>query len=276
MSQAEHNPNPKLGLKTQELAAAVSSSRYVVAFSGAGISTESGIPDFRGPQGIWTKMRPIELQEFLRDPAARREYWRRKIESWPRMRDAEPNAGHRALARLYEAGYLQTMVTQNIDGLHQKAGIPEDRVIELHGSNAHIACLQCRRRFEWVEVLPFFEGNPPPSTDCPRCEDCGGWLKPATISFGQAMPEEETRRAFSEAGRADLLIAVGTSLQVFPAAGIPGETRRHGGKVAIINNQPTALDHEADIIVRGASGEILSALADGLSGSDKIEEGRND
>ncbi len=272
MSQAEHNPDPKLGLKTQELTALVSSSRYLVTFSGAGISTESGIPDFRGPRGIWSKMRPIELQEFLRDPAARREYWRRKIESYPRMRDAEPNDGHRALARLFDAGYLKMMITQNIDGLHQKAGIPDDRVIELHGSNAHIACLQCRRRFEWEEVLPFFEGNPAPSTECPRCEECGGWLKPATISFGQAMPEEETRKAFAEAGRADLLITVGTSLQVYPAAGIPGETRRHGGKVAIINNQPTALDKEADLIVRGAAGEILSALADGLSGSEQNEE----
>ena len=272
MSQAKYNLDPQLAQKIEELAALVGSSRYLVAFSGAGISTESGIPDFRGPQGIWTKMRPIELQEFLRDPAARREYWRRKIESYPQMRDAEPNTGHKALARLFDAGYIKTMITQNIDGLHQKAGIPDDRVIELHGSNAHIACLQCRKRFEWEEVLPFFDRNPAPSTDCPCCEDCGGWLKPATISFGQAMPEEETRRAFSEAGRADLLIAVGTSLQVYPAAGIPGETRRHGGKVAIINNQATALDHEADIIIRGASGEILLALADGLTGSEKNEE----
>ena len=255
--------------KIEELAALVRSSRWVVAFSGAGISTESGIPDFRGPQGIWTKMRPIELTEFLADPSARREYWRRKIEGYPQMRDAD-----RALARLYEAGYLKTMITQNIDGLHQKAGIPNERVIELHGSNAYISCLQCRKRFEWEEVLPFFDKKPAPSTECPRCDDCGGWLKPATISFGQAMPEEETRRAFNEAEKADLLIAVGTSLQVYPAAGVPGETRRHGGDVAIINNQPTALDHEADLIVRGASGEILSALADRLTVSEKRRGGK--
>ena len=260
--------------KIEELAALVRSSRWVVAFSGAGISTESGIPDFRGPQGIWTKMRPIELTEFLADPSARREYWRRKIEGYPQMRDAEPNEGHRALARLYDSGYLKTMITQNIDGLHQKAGIPNERVIELHGSNAYISCLQCRKRFEWEEVLPFFDKNPAPSTECPRCDDCGGWLKPATISFGQAMPEEETRRAFNEAEKADLLIAVGTSLQVYPAAGVPGETRRHGGDVAIINNQPTALDHEADLIVRGASGEILSALADRLTVSEKRRGGK--
>jgi NAD-dependent deacetylase len=267
MNEAQYNLDTQLESVIQELAALVSSCRYLVAFSGAGISTESGIPDFRGPQGIWTRMRPIELQEFLRDPEARREYWRRKIESYPQMRDAAPNQGHKALARLFQAGYLKTMITQNIDGLHQKAGIPEDRVVELHGSNAQVACLQCRRRYAWEEVLPFFEQHPPPSTDCPRCADCGGWLKPATISFGQAMPEEQTRWAFAEAGKADLLITVGTSLQVYPAAGIPGETRRRGGKVAIINNQPTAADHEADLIVRGPAGQILSALVDRLDTS---------
>jgi NAD-dependent deacetylase len=264
----------ELEAKIIELAGLVHSSRYLVAFSGAGISTESGIPDFRGPQGIWTKMRPIELQEFLRDPTARREYWRRKIESYPQMRNAEPNTGHKALVRLFEADLLKTMITQNIDGLHQKAGIPADRVIELHGSNAYLTCLQCRKRYAWEEVLPFFEENPAPSTDCPRCGECGGWLKPATISFGQAMPEEETRRAFSEAGKADLLITVGTSLQVYPAAGIPGETRRHGGKVAIVNNQPTALDHEADLVVPGPSGQILSALADRLTAPEKKRGGK--
>jgi NAD-dependent deacetylase len=250
----------QLKAQIEELASLIRSSRYLVAFTGAGISTESGIPDFRGPQGIWTKMRPIELQEFLADPTARREYWRRKIEGYPQMRDAEPNAGHRALARMYEAGLLKTIITQNIDGLHQKAGIPNERVIELHGSNAYISCLQCRKRFEWEEVLPFFSRHPATSSQCPRCDDCDGWLKPATVSFGQAMPEEQTGRAFAEAAKADLLITVGTSLQVFPAAGIPGETRRHGGKVAIINNQPTGLDHEAHLILRSSAGQVLKTL----------------
>jgi NAD-dependent deacetylase len=246
----------------EELASLIRSSRYLVAFSGAGISTESGIPDFRGPQGIWTKMRPIELQQFLQDASARREYWRRKLESHPQMRDAEPNAGHKALARLFEAGYLKTMITQNIDGLHQKAGISEDRVIELHGSNAYIACLQCRKRFAWEEVLPFFEQHPEPSTDCPRCDHCGGWIKPATISFGQAMPEEKTRQAFAEAGKADVLITVGTSLQVYPAAGIPQETLNHHGKVVIINNQATGIDSAAQFVIRGSAGELLTRLAE--------------
>jgi len=248
--------------KIEELAARIRSSRYLVAFTGAGISTESGIPDFRGPQGIWKKMRPIELSEFLADPQARREYWRRKIESFPQMRDAEANEGHRALARLFEAGFLKTIITQNIDGLHQKAGLPRERVIELHGSNAYISCLDCRNRYEWEEVLPFFGSNPSPSLECPRCKRCGGLLKPATISFGQAMPEKETRQAFVEAGKADLLLAVGSSLQVYPAAAIPGETVRCGGTIAIINNQPTAHDPEAVFLLRGPAGEILQALAD--------------
>jgi NAD-dependent deacetylase len=257
---------PKLAADIDELAALIKESRYLVAFSGAGISTESGIPDFRGPQGIWTKMRPIELQEFLADPKARREYWRRKIEGYPQMRDAEPNDGHMALARLFEAGYLKTMITQNIDGLHQKAGIPGERVVELHGSNAYIACLQCRKRFEWQEVLPFFDSPPEHSGECPRCDECSGWLKPATISFGQAMPEEATSRAFAEAAKADLLIAVGTSLQVYPAAGIPSETRRHGGVVAIINNEPTGLDHEARLLLHGPAGIVLRRAAEGVAG----------
>jgi NAD-dependent deacetylase len=257
--------SPELQNSINALAGLIRCSKYVVALSGAGISTESGIPDFRGPQGIWTKMRPIELQEFLAAPKARREYWRRKIESWPQMRDAEPNEGHKALARLFDAGYIKTMITQNIDGLHQKSGIPEDRVIELHGSNTYITCLRCRKLYRWEDLLPFFDLYPEPSQECPRCEDCGGWLKPATISFGQAMPEEQTKKAFEEAGMAELLIIVGTSLQVYPAAGIPGETIRKGGRVAIINNQPTNLDRAAELVLRGPAGEILEATV-GLTG----------
>ena len=246
----------KLQDKIEELASLIRSSRYLVAFTGAGISTESGIPDFRGPQGIWKKMSPIELSEFLADPAARKEYWRRKIESYPQMRDAQPNEGHRALARLYQAGLLQTVITQNIDGLHQKSGIPDDRVIELHGSNTYIACLDCRKRFSWEEALE------QEYDDCPSCDACGGWLKPATISFGQAMPEEQTRAGFHEGGRADLLLVVGSTLQVYPAAAIPQATGDSGGKVAIVNNVPTVQDMLAQFLLFGPAGEILGALAE--------------
>jgi NAD-dependent deacetylase len=259
----------RIRAQIEELAARIRESRYTVAFTGAGISTESGIPDFRGPQGVWKKMRPIELSEFLADPAARREYWRRKIEDYPRMRDAQPNAGHLALVRLYAAGRLQSVVTQNIDGLHQKAGLPEGRVVELHGSNAYVACLDCGRRVAWEDVLPFFDAHPAP--ECPRCPGCGGWLKPATISFGQAMPEAETRRAFVEARRAEVLLAIGSSLQVYPAAAVPAETRRAGGLVVIINNEPTAQDDLAGILLRGPAGPVLRELAERVAGGDSAE-----
>ena len=203
----------------------ICSARHLVAFTGAGISTESGIPDFRGPQGLWKRYQPIQFQDFLRDPEARREYWRRKVELYPGIRDARPNAGHLALERMYRAGRLAAVITQNIDGLHQKAGLPAERVIEIHGSEAHIVCVGC----------------------------------------GQPMPVEETRRAFAEAAAADLLLVVGSSLQVYPAASIPGETRQAGGRVIIVNDEPTAQDGIADLVLRGRAGEILQQLAD-LSG----------
>ncbi|GAI98835.1 unnamed protein product, partial [marine sediment metagenome] len=242
--------------KIEELASLIRSSRYLAAFTGAGISTESGIPDFRGPKGIWKRYRPIELSEFISDPAARKEYWRRKIEIYPRIKEASANEGHRALARLHKAGFLQTVITQNIDSLHLNSGIPDSRVIELHGSNAYIACLDCRKRYEWKEVLPYFDEH----ENCPRCEKCGGWLKPATISFGQAMPVAETKKAFQEAAMADVFLVIGSSLQVYPAAAIPTETVRSGGLVAIINNEPTSQDHIAHIVLHGKAGKILKTL----------------
>ncbi len=249
---------PQLNETIEILAGLIRTSENAGAFTGAGISTESGIPDFRGPQGVWKTMRPIEFQEFLLDPNARREYWRRKIANYTQFRDAEPNEGHRALARLYNRGFLKTVITQNIDGLHQKAGVPEEHVIELHGTNAAIACLGCGRRYSWEEVLPFFDE--PGQTESPRCT-CGGWLKAATISFGQAMPVKETQKAFAEAGIMDVLLVVGSSLQVYPAAGLPAETIRNGGTVAIINAEPTVRDSLARYVLTGQAGEILSALA---------------
>jgi NAD-dependent deacetylase len=242
------------------LAEQIAAASSVTAFTGAGISTESGIPDFRGPRGVWKKMRPIELSEFLADAGARREYWRRKVEGYPAMRDAEPNAGHRALARLFDAGYLQTVITQNIDGLQQKAGIPDEHVIELHGSNAYVHCLSCRRRYAWEEILPRYrEGDHEP-----RCDSCGGWLKPATISFGQAMPEAEMQRAWREAERAALMLVVGSSLLVYPAAALPEITSREGGQVYIVNAEPTGLDGLARDILRGPAGQILTAVCESL------------
>jgi NAD-dependent deacetylase len=245
----------------------IAGARHLTAFTGAGISTESGIPDFRGPQGLWRRYRPIEYRDFLRDPEARREYWRRKVEAYPGIRDARPNRGHLALARLHRAGALATVITQNIDGLHQKAGLPPEAVIEIHGSEGRIVCVRCGKRSGWEEVLAGFDGEPP------RCADCGGWLKPATISFGQPMPAEETRRAFAEAAASDVLLVVGSSLQVYPAASIPGETRRAGGRVIIVNAEPTAQDELAWLVLRGPAGEILGRLAE-LACGDPSPESR--
>lgn len=254
MSSAE--PFTDANEAVREAARLLRDARYLVAFTGAGISTESGIPDFRGPQGLWKRYRPIEYQDFLSDPEARREYWRRKVESYPLLRDAKPNAGHWALARLYAAGLLKTVITQNIDGLHQKAGIPGERVIEIHGSEAYILCTGCGRRFDWKPILRTFDG------DCPRCDSCGGWLKPATISFGQAMPPVETRRAFEEAASSDLMLVVGSSLQVYPAASVPAETCRAGGRLLIVNDEPTPQDASAVLVLRGRAGTLLRELAD--------------
>ena len=252
--------NRQIQSKIYAVARRIRASRYVVALTGAGISTESGIPDFRGPHGVWRRHRPIELQEFLTDEHSRREYWRRKIEMYPALRDAPPNDGHHALVRLHNAGLLPIVITQNIDGLHQKSGIPQSRVVELHGSNTYIACLSCGQRCCWEDVLPFFADHAEP--ECPRCDACGGWLKPATISFGQTMPEAETNRAFREASRADCLLVIGTSLMVYPAAAIPTKTSQAGGFVTILNGQSTDQDGGADLLLRGRIGEVLTALVD--------------
>ena len=245
--------------KIEDLARLIVESKTIGAFTGAGISTESGIPDFRGPKGIWKKINPIEMSDFLASPESRKEYWQRAIRGYPRMRDAQPNDGHHSLARLHKAGFLDTVITQNIDGLHQKAGVPDDSVIELHGTNTVIGCLDCGRRFPWEDILPYFDDPDPP--DGPRCE-CGGLLKPATISFGQAMPVVETQAAFDKASDLDVLLVIGSSLLVYPAAGVPGETVRSGGKVAIINAEPTVQDALAYSVLLGQAGEILTALVD--------------
>lgn len=254
--------SPDLKDNIDSLARVVVDSRATGAFTGAGISTESGIPDFRGPQGTWKKMRPIDFSDFIGSAAARQEYWRRSVKSYPMMRDARPNEGHRALASLHDSGHLQTVITQNIDGLHQKAGIPDERVIELHGTNRSISCLECGCVFSWEEILPSFDDLKAPQP--PRCS-CGGWLKPATISFGQAMPVEKTQLAFAVAASMDVMLVVGSSLLVHPAASVPVETSRNGGQVAIINAEPTVQDDQAQFVLSGQAGEILTALVAAVS-----------
>jgi NAD-dependent deacetylase len=233
----------------------VDEAQSVLAFTGAGISTECGIPDFRSPGGIWTKMRPIEFEDFLAHREMRDESWRRRFAMEEHFARAKPGRGHLALASLYRAGKLRAVVTQNIDNLHQLSGIPPADVIELHGNTTYATCLNCTKRYElaWVKERYMAAGGRAP--DCP---DCGGYIKTATISFGQAMPEAAMRLASELAEECDLLLAIGSSLVVWPAAGIPMLAKRSGARLAIINRDETDYDHVADLVVRHDIGTVLA------------------
>jgi NAD-dependent deacetylase len=238
----------------EDLRRMISEARNIVAFTGAGISTESGIPDYRSPGGIWTKMRPIEFQDFVASQEARRETWRRKFASHELMSTATPNAGHRALARLVETGKMSAIITQNIDGLHQASGVPDEKVIELHGNATYAHCLDCKERYEldWVREIFAIDER------LPLCTSCGGMIKTATISFGQAMPEREMERAHEAAMAADLMITVGSSLVVYPAAGFPIMAKRRGARYVIVNREPTDQDEIADLVINAEIGTTLS------------------
>lgn len=226
----------------------------VAAFTGAGISTESGIPDFRSPGGVWARSQPVQFQDFLSSPKARHEYWRQKAESHAGFRDAQPNAAHRALARWEAIGRLAGVITQNIDGLHQRAG--NRTVWELHGSALEVACLNCDYRGDsdpWVKK--FQAENQVP--DCPRC---GGLLKHATVSFGQELPEATLEASMELARSCDLFFALGSSLVVYPAAGLPELAQRSGAKLVIINRDATPLDSLADVVIHAPLGETLLQL----------------
>jgi NAD-dependent deacetylase len=236
------------------------SARRAVAFTGAGISTESGIPDFRSPGGIWAQTQPVYFDEFLASADARREYWRQKAVSHQDFRQAEPNAGHRTLAAWQQSGRLAAIITQNIDGLHQDAGATD--VIELHGTARHVACLDC----DWRDtadpwVARFLETQEPPC-----CPQCGGITKHATISFGQQLDASVLEGAMQYASDADLLLAMGSSLVVYPAAGIPQLAKRNGARLVIINRDPTDQDASADAVFHASIGETLVAINHALQG----------
>ena len=236
-----------------ELARAIAYARRVVVFTGAGISTESGIPDFRSPGGIWTRMAPIDFSEFLASEEARRETWRRRFAMEETFRAAQPNRGHRSVAELVRRGKATAVITQNIDGLHQASGIAEDQVIELHGNTTYAHCLDCKARYELAALRVAFER----SGKVPICDECGGFVKTATISFGQAMPIEAMRRTEIETLAADLFIVAGSSLVVYPAAGFPELAKDNGATLVIINREPTGLDRIADLVLHRAIGETL-------------------
>ena len=229
----------------------------VVVFTGAGISTESGIPDFRSPGGLWTKMAPIDFGDFIRSADMRREAWRRKFEIDKTIVSADPNKGHMAIAKLVDMGKVTHVITQNIDNLHQASGIPPARIIELHGNGTYAKCLDCGLRHELAEVRVVFEETGEP----PACLSCGGIVKSATISFGQAMPEAEMRRAEEATLACDLFLAIGSSLQVYPAAGFPIIAKRNGARLVILNRDPTELDEIADLVVNDEIGPTLAPIA---------------
>ena len=247
----------------EEFATQIRANNEIVVFTGAGISTESGIPDFRSPGGIWTRYKPIMFQEYIKSEEARIESWRRRLETHEVHKQAKPNIGHYFVQSLYQKGKLIGLITQNTDGLHSMSGIPDDKLVELHGTNRKIVCLNCTKYFDPDEVIKKLVGN----FSSPRCDSCGGILKSATISFGQAMPEEAMRTAQEWTEQARVCIIMGSSLQVQPAATFPVLAKRNGALLAIINREPTPLDEYADFVHLGASGEFCrtfnTLIADG-------------
>ena len=237
-----------------QIAELIARSSRIVGFTGAGISTESGIPDFRSPNGVWANNRIIEYSEFVNNRTGRIEYWRQKVAMWPEMRDAQPNAGHRAFAELERQSKLRAMITQNIDGLHQRAG--NTNVIELHGTTVECECLTCGARISMDEAVERVKDG----DLAPECDACGGLLKPATISFGQAMPALAMKLAVEACQDCDVFLAVGSSLVVYPAASLPELAKESGAVLVIINRTPTPLDGIADLVVTEEIGIALPRL----------------
>jgi NAD-dependent deacetylase len=242
------------------LAGLIRQARRVVVFTGAGISTESGIPDFRSPGGIWTKMMPVEYQDYLRDPEARRVSWQRRFEMEATWNAVKPNDGHFAVAELVAMGKVSHVITQNIDALHQEAGVPADKVIELHGNTRYAKCLDCGRRVEIPEIRAHFQAL----GIAPDCADCGGIIKTATISFGQPMPEDEMARAEAATLACDLMLVLGSSLAVYPAAAFPLAAKRNGARLAILNREETPQDRFADLVLNAEIGPTMRAVIDAL------------
>ena len=230
-------------------------ARRAVVFTGAGISTESRIPDFRSPGGIWTQQNPIYFKDFVASETARRETWRRRFAMEETFRAATPNRGHRAVDALVRRGKVSAIITQNIDGLHQASGIPDEQIIELHGNTTYATCLDCGDRYEIEDLRIAFERD----GLAPRCTRCRGFVKTATVSFGQAMPQEAMRRAEIETLAADLFIVLGSSLVVYPAAGFPEVAKRNGAALAIVNREPTGLDRIADLVLHDGIGDVMGA-----------------
>jgi NAD-dependent deacetylase len=245
---------PDLNTAIAQLRDLVEAANVAVPFTGAGISTECGIPDFRSPGGLWTKHPPIQFDEFMASQEARNESWRRRFAMADEFGDARPGRGHRALASLYRTGKVPAVITQNIDNLHQASGFAGNDVVELHGNTTYATCLDCNDRYE----LPWVRQKMDAANGCaPDCPSCGGFIKTATVSFGQAMPDSAMQRAQDLSLSCDLFLAIGSSLVVWPAAGFPLMAKRNGARLIIINREATEFDEVADLVVRQDIGTVL-------------------
>jgi NAD-dependent protein deacetylase/lipoamidase len=252
-----------------QIAEWIRSSRRTVVFTGAGMSTESGIPDFRSPGGVWDRFDPNELtfQNFVGSEAGRQRYWELGRMVYPVIRRAEPNSGHHALVTLWRLGLLDCVITQNIDNLHQRAGLPAERVIELHGNATRARCLTCERPYDRAEIQDWLEAG----VQVPGCAPpCGGVIKPRTVMFGEAMPREETEEAERRARAADLFIVVGSSLVVYPAAQMPVYAKRAGARLVIVNRTPTPQDAEAELLIADSAGTVLANVATLVAGRQTV------
>jgi NAD-dependent deacetylase len=245
---------PDLQTAIDHLRGLIDRARVIVPFTGAGISTECGIPDFRSPGGLWTRNHPIPYQDFIASQEMRNEAWRRRFALERNFSAARPGRGHRALASLHHTGKIPAVITQNIDNLHQASGFAPECVVELHGNTTYAVCLGCEQRYELSWVHERFE----PAEEAPDCPGCGGHIKSATVSFGQAMPVAAMQRAEELTLACDVFIAVGSSLVVWPAAGFPLMAKRNGSALVIINREPTDFDNLADLVVRQDIGDVLA------------------
>ena len=250
-------------LSLEQFAAKIRESNRVVIFTGAGISTESGIPDFRGPDGIWTRYKPITFQEYVASEEARLAAWKRRLETYDVTKRAKPNIGHYFAVSLNVQEKLIGVITQNVDGLHSESGLPDSKIVELHGSNRKVICLSCEKEFAPDAIIRTLVGN----FSSPKCDSCGGILKSATVSFGQAMPQDAMRKAEEWTGKAEIFVVIGSSLQVQPAAAFPVIAKRNGALLTIINREAGPLDELADYVYHGAIGEFCqkfnTLIADG-------------
>jgi NAD-dependent deacetylase len=241
----------------------INASKRLVFFTGAGISTESGIPDYRSQGGIWDKFKPVYFDEFMSSKKARIRYWEQRLDMEKSLRVSKPNQGHKSIAKLYELGLLKTLITQNIDGLHEASGIPEKKIIELHGNTRRVRCMSCKKLISWEQAEKMIKAG----DKAPVCS-CSGYFKPDTISFGQAMPVEQTQKAAMLSSKSDVFVVVGSTLLVQPAALMPGYAKAAGAFLVIVNLSKTPYDKICDVLIRGKAGDVLKKIVDRVTSFD--------